>query len=78
MANVLSIACYPARLLTVMTMKNTSTISLTSHELVFIQLRVLGRKACPYLPKMSRRSAGSARNSSVSSRKGRKSHHGAP
>ena len=32
-------ACYPTRLLMVRTMKSTVTISLTAHELVFIQPR---------------------------------------
>jgi hypothetical protein len=54
-------AGYPARLLMVMTMKNTSTISLTTHELVFIQSRALGRNARPRLPNASRRSTGSAK-----------------
>ena len=36
-----------------MTMKNTSTISLTIHELAFIQSRTLGRKSRPRLPNAS-------------------------
>ena len=36
-------AGYPTRLLMVMAMKNTSTISLTTHELAFIQSCALGR-----------------------------------
>jgi hypothetical protein len=72
----LSVACYPARLLMVRTMKSTITNSLTTHELVFIQSRALGRKARPRLPNASRMSAGSASNSSVSSRKGRRCRQG--
>jgi hypothetical protein len=46
--------------------------------LVFIQSRALGRKARPRLPKASTMSTGSARNSSVSSRKGSRCHQGSP
>ena len=37
---------YPARLSAAMAMKNTITISLTTHEFVFIQSRTFGMKAC--------------------------------
>ncbi len=39
--------CYPARLLAVMTMKSAITISLTTHELSFIQSRAFGKNAWP-------------------------------
>lgn len=52
-------AGYPTRLLMVMAMKNTSTNSLTTHELVFIQSRAL--EGPSPLPKASTKSTGRAR-----------------
>jgi hypothetical protein len=47
---------YPTRLLMVTAMKNTSTNSLTTHELVFIQSRAL--EGPSPLPKASTKSTG--------------------
>ncbi len=54
---------YPTKVLTVMPMKNTSTISLMIQEFVFIQSRALGRNTLARLPRMSTRRAGSASKS---------------